>query len=266
MAEGGAQRSCPLSQPLQHRQINRAVLLAAGRGKRLGEITRNLPKPLLKIGGKPLIGRIVESLGAADLSEIAIVTGYLADQIERWCKRWNRESLGVRLRTFRQGTVNGTAGALLAAREFVAHEEIFLFGWGDILMDRNNYFRFTEAARCRNYDLLLAVNRVDDPWRGAAVYVTSDMRVARIIEKPAPGTSATYWNSAGLFATSPMLFEYLDRVRPSPRGELEVANGVGMMLDAGCTIRAFEIRGRWCDVGTPEDFKLALASFRTGPE
>ena len=62
---------------------------------------------------------------------------------------------------------------------------------------------------------MLAVNRVKDPFRGAAVYVDAHMNVVRLDEKPAPGTAKTEWNNAGLFATGQIIFDYLARLTPS---------------------------------------------------
>jgi len=67
-------------------------------------------------------------------------------------------------------------------REVVCNRDDFVFGWGDILMDRENYPRFVKSARETSYDLLLAVNRTSDPYRGGAVYVDGQMRLERLVE------------------------------------------------------------------------------------
>src|ERR1700682_3673967 len=150
-------------------EIMTAVLLAAGRGKRLGDLTAHTPKPLLDIAGAPLISHIVDALAGAGLANFIVVTGYLSDQIEQWAKTHSREHPGIRVTTVKQPELNGTGGAMLAAKTHLAGEARFVFGWGDILMDRANYPRFVHRARDDHYELLLAVNRVKDPFRGAAV-------------------------------------------------------------------------------------------------
>ena len=101
---------------------------------------------------------------------------------------------------------------------------------------------------------VLGVRDVDDPWQGAAVYEI-DGRVTRVIEKPPKGTSTTRWNSAGLFALGQGAFSYLDRLTPSPRGELELTAIFDMMLDENVEVRISSIEGRWRDVGRPEDLE-----------
>jgi NDP-sugar pyrophosphorylase family protein len=244
------------------RDIRKAVLLAAGRGKRLGTLTDALPKPMLEVAGHPLIGHIVDALAASGVLDIAIVTGYLASHTDAWCAHRMRENPQLHLTTLRQAELNGTAGAMLLARDFVLEETAFIFGWCDILMDAENYARFIQAARSHAYDLMVSINRVRDPWRGGAVYVDGEMRVERLVEKPAPGTSTTHWNNAGLFAASPKIFDYLARLRSSARGELELPEAIAIMIEDRCEVRAVDVRGFWSDVGTPEDLESARKLFK----
>ncbi len=243
-------------------EITTAVLLAAGRGKRLGALTADTPKPILDIAGAPLISHIVDVLAGAGLTNFVVVTGYLSEQIEGWAKTYQRENPVIKITTGRQPELNGTGGAILAAKAHLAGQPRFVFGWGDILMDRANYPRFVQHARNDEYDLMLAVNRVKDPFRGAAVYVDADMMVERLDEKPARGTAKTEWNNAGLFASSQLIFDYLARLEPSARGELEVPGAIAQMIADGRVVRAVDMRGFWSDVGTPQDVEAARAWFK----
>jgi dTDP-glucose pyrophosphorylase len=129
-------------------------------------------------------------------------------------------------------------------------------------MDRANYKRFVARAAEDDFDLLLAVNRVKDPWRGAAVYLAPGMRVERIVEKPPEGGSTTEWNNAGLFASGQIIFDYAGRLRPSARGELELPQAIAAMIADGRAVRALDIRGFWSDIGTPADLATARRHFR----
>ena len=242
----------------------KAVLLAAGRGTRLGSLTADRPKPLLEVAGKPLIAHIVGGLIKSGLREFVVVAGHLAEQVEQWCTTFATQNRGITIQTVRQQQLDGTGGAMLAARTLLAGEDRFVFGWGDILMEGTNYLRFASASRRADCDLLLAVNNIDDPWRGAAVYFDSDLRVTRVVEKPPRGRSSTRWNCAGLFSASRSLFDYLDRLAPSSRGELELPQAIAAMIAAGRMVRAFEVQGFWSDVGTTDDLARARAHFNSG--
>jgi NDP-sugar pyrophosphorylase family protein len=243
-------------------EITTVVLLAAGRGRRLGDLTARTPKPLLDIAGSPLIAHIFDAFVGAGLANFIVVTGYLSNQIEQWAKTYARDNPGIKITTVRQPELNGTGGAMLAAKAHLDGQQRFVFGWGDILMDRANYPRFIHHAREDEYDLLLTVNRVKDPFRGAAVYVTKTMQVERLDEKPAEGTAKTEWNNAGLFATGPMIFDYIAKLELSPRSELELPTAIAKMLADGRVVRAVDMRGFWSDVGTPEDVERARAWFK----
>ena len=247
---------------LPHMALRTALLLAAGRGTRLGALTAGIPKPLLKVAGKPLLAHIIEGLTKAGLGRFVVVTGYLGEQVESWCADFDAAQRNVTIRTVRQPELDGTGGAMLVARGLLSDEERFIFGWGDILMDPGNYPRFVSQSGRVDCDLLLAVNEMDDPWRGAAVYFDAELRVERLVEKPPLGTSSTRWNNAGLFATKRCLFDYLERLQPSPRGELELPQAITAMMADGRAVGAFKVTGFWSDVGTPENLDAARDHFK----
>jgi len=104
-------------------------------------------------------------------------------------------------------------------------------------------------------EALLAVKDVDDPFQGAAVYAGPDRRVTRIVEKPPRGQSATRWNSAGIYAFRPSIFDELQRTPKSPRGEYELTSAVAQLLEGGKRLELFPIEGQWRDIGRPEDLE-----------
>lgn len=249
------------------------MLLAAGRGTRLGVLTANTPKPLLEIAGQPILGHIIASLAAAGIADFVVITGYLGEQVERFCAAMR----GVRVATVLQEPLDGTGRAMLMAEPLLKDDDAFVFGWGDVLMDAGNYGRFLDRAstlararpllserefaedRC---DLLLMVNRVDDPSHGAAVYVDDAMRVTGLVEKPAAGASSTNWNNAGLFAAGHGLFSYLRRLAPSACGELELPAAIAAMIEDGLRVEAAPVRGFWSDIGTPDDLAAARSFYQ----
>ena len=234
----------------------RAILLAAGRGSRLGALTEHTPKPLLEVARKPIIVHIIDGLIAAGVREFAIITGYLAEELEAGLG--NGSQSGVTIEYFRQRKLNGTAGALALAQEF-AGSEPFFFGWGDILVRPANYRNVIRTARFA--DAAVAVNEVADPWAGGAVYVDTGFRVTRIVEKPARGTSTSTWNNAGFGVLGPEIWPLIDALEPSPRGEFELPQAVAGLVAHGLDVRAVPVEGPWFDIGTPENLTAARAAF-----
>jgi dTDP-glucose pyrophosphorylase len=235
-----------------------AVVLAAGRGTRMGALTAATPKPLLPVAGRPIIEHVLSGFAGAGVRRAVIVTGYLGAAVEAALGDGAR--LGLELAYCRQEQPDGTARALLLAEPLIA-DEPFALSWGDILVPRPFYAEFLEAFARRPCDAQLAVNAVDDPWRGAAVYVDDDWRVQRIEEKPPRGTSRTGWNNAGVLMLTRLAFAYARRVAPSPRGEYELPQAIAQMVRDRRAVRAVPVRGPWSDVGTPADLAAAQTLF-----
>jgi NDP-sugar pyrophosphorylase family protein len=238
---------------MTQRFLRRAVILAAGKGSRMGSITQETPKPMLPIHGKPMLEHILEHLTAAGIERFFIVVGYHGELIEKHFR--DRRAC---IEFWRQEPVNGTGAAARLARGF-ASDQPFLLTYGDILCDACEYARCSETLQqYPSAAAVLAVKAVPDPWQGAAVYET-DGRVRRIVEKPAKGSSTTHWNSAGFYAFRPLVFDYLDRIAPSPRHEYELTSALDMMLEDGLELRISEVLGEWRDVGRPEDLQAMNA-------
>ncbi len=230
-----------------HGAIRKGVIVAAGQGKRMRPITYWRPKPLVPVGGRPILEHILCGFAEAGVAEVCVVVGHLGEAIEQWLG--DGRALGLSVRYRRQQVADGTARAVDLAREFVAGEA-FMLSWGDILVPREHYRRAVEHWAAGNCDAILSVNWVDDPWEGAAVYV-KDGIVERIIEKPPRGTSRTNFNNAGIFILPPDVFDFIDRLEPSPRGEYELPAAIADMIAAGFAFRAVEVQGYWSDVARP---------------
>ena len=213
----------------------------------MGSATEEIPKPMLPIHGRPMIDLIVERLSLSGSSLFLVVIGYQGETIRR-----HFEGTKPVLEFVSQKPVDGTGSAALLASDFAA-DEPFLLTYGDILCDPEEY-RQAAAIFFASPDIsaVLAVKEVDDPWQGAAVYEERG-RISRILEKPPKGTSTTHWNSAGFYIFRPVIFDYLRRLQPSPRGEYELTSAIESMVADGLDLRISPIRGSWRDVGRPED-------------
>ena len=214
------------------------------------DLTIAAPKPMLTAGGRPILEHLLERLIEAGYSEALIVTGYRAEAIEDYFRDYK-----FPLHFLRQAPIDGTATAALLARHFVGHDD-FLLTFGDILADAPCYREILDKLRCEPLvEAVLGVRDVEDPYRGAAVYEDLDGKVTRIVEKPPQGESTTRWNSAGIYAVRASLFDELERVPRSSRGEYELTSAISQSIEKGKVMKIFPIEGRWRDIGRPEDLE-----------
>lgn len=233
--------------------ITEAVILAAGRGSRLGALTAVQPKALLEVGGRPAILHIADGLALAGIERLVVVVGHLGDAIEVAFRDFH----GAGTAFVRQTTLDGTARALALAGRLLRGGPFF-FSWADVLVESRNYAAVAAAGLS---SAVLAVNEVEDPSEGAAVYIDSSMRVQRIVEKPSRGTSTTCWNNAGFGILPGAIWEAIDGLEPSSRGEYELPRAIASLIVRGVPFTALPVVGPWFDIGTPESLRAARVSF-----
>ena len=222
-------------------KIDTAVLLAAGRGTRMRELTADLPKPMIAVRGKPVLQHIVDGLRAAGVKRFLAIVGYRADVV--------RNHFGDQLNYTTQAVQDGTGRVVDLARDFV-NDSPFLLGYGDILVDAINYKRLLELAP--DVEALISVTRNEDVRKGGAVFVNEQMDLVDLREKSEADGPTTPWYNAGLYAFRPSIFEFTARLKPSPRGEFELTDAIRELAQSGRKVKAIELIGEWADVRDPE--------------
>jgi NDP-sugar pyrophosphorylase family protein len=235
------------------RTVSHLVVLAAGRGERLRPLTGSVPKPMIEIAGKPLLTHLLERAKSAGIERATLVTGHLPEVIRAYFG--DGSALSMDLEYVHQAEQNGTASAIELARESVGAGP-FMLSWGDVVVRRDDYAAVAAIFRDRECDAATALNYVEDPAAGAAVYLDAD-RVTRIVEKPPAGTAGTHWNQGGVFAFTPLLFDYLADVEPSPRGEREFTSALAGMLADGRTVQAYRLPAGRMTLTRAEDLSAA---------
>lgn len=227
--------------------MNNAVLLAAGRGTRMRELTQELPKPMLQVRGKPVLQHIVEGLRDANLTDILVVVGWHAEAI---CDFFGDGSkLSVRIQYATQIVQDGTGKVVELAREFVGPTP-FVLSYGDILIAPENYPRI--CAALAGAEAVVSVKRNEDVTQGGAVFVNENFELIDLREKPKPGEPASPWYNAGIYAFRSSIFDYIAKLERSPRGEYELTDAIRNLALAGNKVQALELVGDWADVRDPE--------------
>lgn len=239
----------------------KAVILAAGKGTRMKDLTQEVPKPMLRVQGRPILEHILEGLLAAGIRDICFITGWRAEVIEQHFGDGSR--FGARISYARQVVQDGTGKAPEYAREFVGNDD-FLLTYGDILVRPETYQQMLKRWATGDYAGLLTVTEGEDVSKGGLNFFNERFELTRLVEKPSPAEvdelratgwlkhGQPAWYNAGIYIFRPELFDYTARLQKSPRGEYELTDAISALVSAGRTIAGLRIEGRWVDVRDPE--------------
>jgi len=217
----------------------KAVVLAAGLGKRLATITAKTPKVLVKVGEKTLIEHNLDKLRKLGIKQIALVIGYKGEMV--------KEVVGDSVSYYEQKEQLGTAHAFLCVKGFI-DEPFFLAMNGDMFFTDplDDFFKLKPPA--------IAVYRVEDSRRYGRLEI-KDGKLISVREKVAESTSG--YINAGVYLFPREIFEWIRKTPLSPRKEYEVTETIQMMINASWHFTAYELKGFWRDIAYISDIEDA---------
>jgi dTDP-glucose pyrophosphorylase len=227
---------------------NRAVVMAGGRGTRLGDLTREVPKPMLEVAGRPILERIVLHLVGGGIRDVALSVGYLADRITEHFG--DGRDFGCRITYLHEDVERplGTGGPLrLLLEDGTPPEDPVLVMNGDLLtsfsvsgiLDAHLTAEAVMTLGCKDY--------VHDVPFGV-VTVDADGQVTELTEKPRAGWTV----NAGTYVISPELLDRIPADEAYPITELALA-----CLERGERVLAWNLDGSWQDIGRPHELRAA---------
>ena len=226
--------------------VTKAVILAAGRGSRMGDLTENMPKPMVDVCGKPILRYIVDGLRDAGVRQILVVVGYRKEVVRDHFQ--NGAAFGVEITYAEQVAQDGTGKVVELAKTFCGSDP-FILSYGDILVDPSCYIPLTRPGEA---EMMLTVRYTEDASKGGAVYLNNAFELVDLREKQPLDQASTCWYNAGIYTFKSTIFSYLARLQKSPRGEYELTDAVRAIALEGKKVQAVEIKGYWADVRDPE--------------
>ncbi len=224
----------------------RALVLAAGRGERLHPLTRELPKPLLPVAGRPLLSWTLERLRTAGCEAVAINLHHLGGRIR---SAFGETFRGMPLVYSQESTLLGTAGALPPLREFLGSAERVLVVNGDSLCRWPFAALLAAHAQRRPAATLLVHRKADVRSFGGGVALENDTIVAFRAASLEHRAARRHLVFAGAQVLEP---ELLERLGDGP-GDLVTAL-YELLLAAGATLAAVTTERLWHDLGTPRRY------------
>ncbi len=220
----------------------KVVIPLAGKGTRLLPLTSHVPKPLLRVAGRPVLDHVMDTLADLAIDELIFITGHLKEQVEAYVK----SHFDYPSRFIEQVVQDGTAGAVNLARPFIDGPMLIVFV--DTLFDADLSLVTREDA-----DGIIWVKEVEDYQRFGVVVTNERGEMTRIVEKPSEPVSKLA--NIGLYYIRDwqLLFEGIEHTlnEPANKGEWYLTDAFQYMIDHGSKIRTAEVGG-WYDCGKIE--------------
>ncbi|MFW9899118.1 MAG: bifunctional sugar-1-phosphate nucleotidylyltransferase/acetyltransferase [Candidatus Thorarchaeota archaeon] len=229
----------------------KAVILAAGEGKRLKPITSSRPKPMIPLAGKPLLEHTILGLKDAGVDDILLIVGYKEDVIKDYFGD-GTEKFNTKIEYTTQEKYLGTAHATGYAKDFVK-DEPFLMIYGDLLVDPILFKEVVKKFNDNNTEGLISLIEVENPQDFGIISLNSDGFVEKITEKPSPYLNLGNLANAGIYIFKPLIFEAIEKTKKSVRDEYEFTDSMEILKNqlngriVGYVIKNYV----WSDIGLP---------------
>jgi len=224
----------------------KGLILSGGKGTRLWPITYTGAKQLVPVANKPVLFYAIEDLVEAGITEIGIVVGDTGDQIR--AAVGDGSAFGAKVTYIQQDAPLGIAHGVKIAQEFLGDSPFVLFLGDNFIKEGIAPYLDQFRRGCHNGMVLLSpVERPQD----VGIAELDGERLVRVVEKPEqpPSNLAVI----GIYFFDAHVFEAIESIQPSARGELEITDTIQKLIDDGLDVRAEVIAGRWIDTGKHDD-------------
>jgi NDP-sugar pyrophosphorylase family protein len=232
----------------------RAFILAAGEGTRLRPLTDSAPKPMISVGGRPILEHNIRLLAAAGVDEIAINLHYKPEAVTSYFGDGRR--LGVHIYYSYEERLLGTAGALAPLADRLDSTFFIIYGDNFSTCDLR---RLAEFHVRHDAAVTMAIFERPDVTASGIVDLDRNDRITRIIEKPQPDEIFSHWVNAGILVCEPSIFNLIPRDRPSDLSR----DVIPALLHDGAPVFGYKMSAAerlwWID--TIEDYRATTEAF-----
>ncbi|HXF64577.1 MAG TPA: glucose-1-phosphate thymidylyltransferase [Caldilineaceae bacterium] len=229
----------------------KGLILSGGKGTRLKPFTFTRAKQLMPVANKPVLFRVIEAIRDAGICEIGIVIGDTGDEIRQAVgqgKRW-----GVNISYIPQDAPLGLAHAVKISQEFLGDERFVMF-LGDNVIQGGISPLISQFANS-DWNSQIVLTEVDEPQHYGVAELDDQQRIVRLVEKPR--TPVSKLALVGIYMFDSCIFEAVNNIKPSWRGELEITDAIQWLVDHGCRVYPYIHRGWWIDTGKSTDMLQA---------
>jgi len=215
----------------------KAVILAAGEGKRLRPFTETMPKVMIPVANKPILEYVIDAVKNSGIDEVILVVGYKKEVIMKYFEDYD----DIKITYVVQDKQLGTAHALMQAREHI--HDLFIVLAGDNLIDKESILKLIENEP--KYSIL--IKKYNHPSKYGAVFVEKNI-LKKIVEKPKEETAG--FISTGIYKLHSSIFEIVEDL--SSQGVYALSSVIQTLLDQGQMVGTVTA-DLWMDVVYPWD-------------
>lgn len=234
----------------------KGMMLAAGRGTRLGALTENLPKPLLPVANRPVMSQGIHCLHNLGITEICTNVSYLGRKIMDTFG--DGSAFGVTIYWSPEQEPTGTAGGMKRMQHVLGDDTVVVIA-GDAMLDID-LTSLLDYHRTNRAFATLATIPVADASQYGVVVTDAAGRIVRFQEKPAPGTEISRQANTGIYIFEPAIFDLI------PAGEFSdfALHVFPEILRRALPFFALPVKGYWTDIGNPGDYLQANLDYLAG--
>jgi len=225
----------------------KGLILSGGKGTRLYPLTYTNAKQLIPVANKPVLVRVIESIRDAGVEEIGVVIGQTGPQIREVVgdgSKW-----GVKITYIPQDSPDGLAHAVKISRDFLGDERFVMF-LGDNVIQGGIGSLISDFAH-NDWNSQIVLKEVENPTAYGVAKLRADNSIEQLIEKPKnpPSNLAL----VGIYMFDEHIWEAVNSIKPSGRGELEITDAIQWLIEAGYRVFPHVHKGWWIDTGKPTD-------------
>jgi glucose-1-phosphate thymidylyltransferase len=225
----------------------KGLILSGGKGTRLYPLTYTSAKQLIPVANKPVLFRVIEAIRDAGITDIGIVVGDTAEEIQRAVGRGGQWDVDITY--IPQDAPLGLAHAVKISRDFLGDDRFVMF-LGDNVIQGGISPLIAQFADSE-YNSQIVLTRVDQPEQYGVAELNADGRIVRLIEKPKEPPSDLAL--VGIYMFDHHIFEAVQAIKPSWRGELEITDAIQWLVEHDYNVYPYIHRGWWIDTGRPGD-------------
>ncbi|KAB1140382.1 glucose-1-phosphate thymidylyltransferase [Streptomyces luteolifulvus] len=225
----------------------KALVLSGGAGTRLRPITHTSAKQLVPVANKPVLFYGLESIAAAGITEVGVIVGDTAAEIEEAVG--DGSAFGLKVTYIPQERPLGLAHAVLIARDWLGDDDFVMYLGDNFIV--GGISGLVDEFRRNRPDAQILLTRVQDPRSFGVAELDEGGQVVSLEEKPEHPKSDLAL--VGVYLFTPVIHEAVRAIRPSWRGELEITHAIQQLIDIGADVRSTVIKGYWKDTGNVVD-------------